>query len=148
MIDLIQNKEQWSSTRDKLNEVITIVNSLNGEYIAKPEIKSISAVIKEKNIVLFVTFSNPGDWPLEQLVAQASTDKTFSTIAASCIGYDEAISEGGKLSGTIVLEIVLSKEGIEQSGEREEENEKVGEATYYCRVVWAGMVISDTVVAS
>lgn len=148
MIDLIQNNEQWSSTRDKLNEVITIVNSLNGEYIAKPEIKSISAAIKEKIIVLSVTFSNPGDWPLEQLVAQASTDETFSTIAASCIGYDEAISDGGKQSGTIVLKIVLSKEGIEQSGEGEKENEEVEEATYYCRVVWAGMVISDTVVAS
>lgn len=141
MIDLIQNNEQWSSTREKLNEVITIVNSLNGEYIAKPEIKSISAVISEENIVLSVTFSNPGDWPLKQLVAQASTDETFSTIAARRIGYDEAISEGGKLSGTIVLEIVLSKGGIEQSIE-------VEKATYYCRVVWAGMVISDTVVAS
>lgn len=136
MIDLIQNNEQWSSTRDKLNEVITIVNSLNGEYIAKPVFSSIGASFdpKTNEITVIIGFANAGNWPFKQLAVEVCTDKFVSGDLTRFYADEEDIVSGTPMSGSVKLTRSL---------------DKPGDAVYiYCRAVWAGMVISEVVSAA
>lgn len=136
MIDLIQNNEQWSTTREKLNEVIATVNVLAGEYTAKPVFSSIGASFdpKTNEITVIIGFANAGNWPFRQLAVEVCTDKFVSGDFTRFYADEEDIVSGTPMSGSVKLTRSF---------------DKPGDAVYiYCRAVWAGMVVSAVVLAA
>lgn len=138
MIDLIQNNEQWSTTRGKLNEVIATINVLAGEYTAKPVFSSIVASLDEKtkDITAEIGFVNKGGWPIKQLAVEISTDNFVSGKSTSIYAEDDDIVSGSPLSGSVSITGSLKTLGIDDAD------------GIYCRAVWAGMVTSVVVVAA
>lgn len=136
MIDLIQNNEQWSTTREKLNEVIATVNVLAGEYTAKPVFSSISASFEPKTneITVIIGFANAGNWPFRQLAVEVCTDKFVSGDFTRFYADEEDIVSGTPMSGSVELTKSFDK--------------PVDAVNIYCRAVWAGMVVSAVVLAA
>lgn len=135
MIDLIQNNEQWSTTREKLNEVIATVNVLAGEYTAKPVFSSISASFdpKTNEITVIIGFANAGNWPFRQLAVEICTDKFVSGDFTRFYADEEDIVSGTPMSGSVELTKSFDKPDA---------------VNIYCRAVWAGMVVSAVVLAA
>ena len=134
MIDLIQNNEQWSATREKLNEVIATVNVLSGEYTAKPVFSSVDADFGEsKKIDVAVKYVNNGNWPMEQLAVEVSTEGFESDPDVHVFAAEKNITSGGVSEGTVKVKVTVNFNAEEE---------------YSVRAVWAGMVTSEVVVAS
>ncbi|MBP5401392.1 MAG: hypothetical protein J6Y35_07175 [Bacteroidales bacterium] len=134
MIDLIQNNEQWSATREKLNEVIATVNVLSGEYTAKPVFSSVDADFGEsKKIDVAVKYVNNGNWPMEQLAVEVSTEGFESDPDVRVFAAEKNITSGGVSEGTVKVKVTVNFNAEEE---------------YSVRAVWAGMVTSEVVVAS